>query len=600
MNYFHKLSAITVSLLIFVSPTQAQSVATLKDSIERAILTNPEVRFKHKNLMAVTNEQDAAKGGWLPRVDLESSIGSRKSVNPEAPTVGNYGHSGTSLLLRQILFDGFATSSDVRRLGHARLTSYYELLSASDQIGLETARAYIDVLRHRELVKLASDNYASHAEVYDRLEEKLKAGVGRKVDLEQAAGRKALAESNWLTEVSNLHDVTARYQRLVGQMPSEVLAPVPDLTPFLPTRDGYIKRTVINNPDFKGAVSTIRAFRADLSLRNAPNYPTLELRANVSREKNRSGIDGNYRDSGVDLVLNYNLYRGGSDSARIEQFTAKLASAYELRDKTCRDVRQTALIALNDAERLSSQIEFLAQHELSTSKAREAYRQQFDIAQRSLLDLLDTENELFQARRALVNAEKDHQLAKARVLAVNGALLGALQLRPLETEAPPTPKGLEDGDGAVLCDTDMPSLAKLDKSASLKISSKVPPPAPAPKVPSKVTLSVDTLFDFDKADLKPEGIEELKSVVTRLKSVTLEKVAIIGHTDSQGPTEYNDNLSLLRARSVSKYLVSQGIDERFITTEGRGMSQPIADNNTLVGRAKNRRVEIMIHASELK
>ncbi|MFN7505681.1 MAG: OmpA family protein [Limnobacter sp.] len=142
----------------------------------------------------------------------------------------------------------------------------------------------------------------------------------------------------------------------------------------------------------------------------------------------------------------------------------------------------------------------------------------------------------------------------------------------------------------------MPSLAKLDKSASLKI--KVP--APAPKVPNKVTLSEDTLFDFDKAELKPEGINELNAVVTRLKSVTLEKVSITGHTDSQGSEEYNNNLSLLRARSVSNYLVSQGIDARFITTEGRGMSQPIADNNTLAGRAKNRRVEIQIHASELK
>lgn len=484
---------VAVSVLALAGTAFAQDATTLKESVERAVLKNPEVKFKHQNLLAVTSEQDAAKGGWRPRIDLETSAGRKNTLSPGMASALPYDSADASLQLRQTLFDGFATGNEVQRLGHARLTSYYELLSASDQIALEAVRAYTDVLRYRELVALARDNFANHADVHTRLESRVQAGVGRRVDLEQAAGRMALAESNWLTEASNLHDVSARYQRLVGEAPAQSLSPPPQLTKYLPSRDGFVSTTVRSNPDFLGAVSTIRAARADANLRKSGNYPTVELRASQSLEKNRSGVNGDYRDSALQVVLNYNLYRGGSDSARIQQYAAKLSAAYELRDKTCRDIRQTALIALNDVFKLESQIGFLSQHELSTAKAREAYKQQFDIGQRSLLDLLDTENELYQARRALANAEYDHQLAKTRVLAVNGSLLGALQLRPLHSDAPPMPEGAEEGDDALLCSTEIPPQLTLDKAslpqAPTPIASAPTPVAPPPAVPPLVTTA---------------------------------------------------------------------------------------------------------------
>ncbi|TAF80245.1 MAG: hypothetical protein EAZ54_07630 [Curvibacter sp.] len=475
--------AVAIAALFFASGIQAQPVTQLKAAVEKAILENPEVKVKHKNLMAAANEQAVSEGGWRPRVDLEATVGEKSTFSPGLKSDKGYTNSTATLQLRQMLFDGFATLSDVRRLGHTRMAAYYELLAASDNIGLEAARAYLDVQRYRELVELAKENYANHLDVYTRLESRVKAGVGRRVDLEQASGRLALAESNWLTEASNLHDVTARYQRLVGELPSQDLAAVPNLTPFLPVRDNYVGNTVKGNPEFLGAVSNIRAFRADAEVRKAANYPTLELRASQSFETNRSAVTGDYRDSALQLVLNYNLYKGGSDQARIRQYVDKLNATYDLRDKVCRDVRQTALIAFNDVGKLENQIGFLSQHELSTSKAREAYRQQFDIGQRSLLDLLDTENEYFQARRALVNAEYDLSLAKARVLGASGTLLSALKLRPLETQAPDQPAGTEANDDAMQCASDLAPQVVLDKSSLPKPTLATVAAAPAPVAP---------------------------------------------------------------------------------------------------------------------
>jgi Outer membrane protein and related peptidoglycan-associated (lipo)proteins len=124
---------------------------------------------------------------------------------------------------------------------------------------------------------------------------------------------------------------------------------------------------------------------------------------------------------------------------------------------------------------------------------------------------------------------------------------------------------------------------------------QAPAPAPAPTpTATKVVFNADTFFDFDKDTLKPEGRQLLDQVVSQVQSINLETIIAVGHTDWTGPEAYNQRLSERRAASVKNYLVSKGIDPNRIYTEGKGESEPIADNRTREGRAKNRRVEIEI------
>ena len=125
------------------------------------------------------------------------------------------------------------------------------------------------------------------------------------------------------------------------------------------------------------------------------------------------------------------------------------------------------------------------------------------------------------------------------------------------------------------------------------------PPSPTP-VSEKITMAADAHFDFDKAVLKPEGKAKLDDLVGKLKAVNLEVIIAIGHTDSIGSVAYNKKLSLRRSDAVKAYLVSKGIEANRIHTEGKGKSQPIADNKTKEGRAKNRRVEIEVVGSRSK
>ncbi|WP_302174428.1 outer membrane protein OmpA [uncultured Hydrogenophaga sp.] len=118
-------------------------------------------------------------------------------------------------------------------------------------------------------------------------------------------------------------------------------------------------------------------------------------------------------------------------------------------------------------------------------------------------------------------------------------------------------------------------------------------PAPAPAA-TKVTYAADAFFDFDKAVLKPEGKAKLDDLASKVGGINLEVVIAVGHTDSTGAAKYNQSLSVRRAEAVKAYLVSKGIESNRIYTEGKGLTQPVADNATREGRAKNRRVEVEV------
>ena len=128
-----------------------------------------------------------------------------------------------------------------------------------------------------------------------------------------------------------------------------------------------------------------------------------------------------------------------------------------------------------------------------------------------------------------------------------------------------------------------------------------PPPVAAPAVvpvappaATKVTYAADAFFDFDKSVIKPAGKEKLDDLIGKIKDINLEVIIAVGHTDSVGSDSYNQKLSVRRSEAVKAYLVSKGIEKNRVYTEGKGEKQPVADNKTGEGRAKNRRVEIEV------
>ncbi len=147
-------------------------------------------------------------------------------------------------------------------------------------------------------------------------------------------------------------------------------------------------------------------------------------------------------------------------------------------------------------------------------------------------------------------------------------------------------------DGAIVAQA-APAPAPVAKPAPAVVA-PAPAPAPQPVAATKVTYAADAFFDFDKSVLKPEGKAKLDDLVGKVKDINLEVIIAVGHTDSIGTDAYNQKLSVRRSEAVKAYLVSKGIEQNRVYTEGKGELQPVADNKTKEGRAKNRRVEIEV------
>lgn len=424
-----RVTALASSCLIlggFSSVAWAQaSSEQLREVAQQALASNPQVQSAYHGFLGAEHQVEAARGGYLPSIDVSAGIGRESS---EGDGRGSIDSDFAEISLNQMIYDGFATRSEVERLDRVKLVSYYELLDASEEVTLEVIQAYQDMRRYRELVELARENYTKHLEVFEQTEQRVMAGAGRRVDLEQISGRLALAESNLITEASNLHDVSARYQRLVGALPAEVLAPAPSFEGKLPASvNDAVQLAYEGNPGFHAAIENIAAASAERDGTRSAFQPRLDFRATAGTN-NLDDVTGRRDSQSVELVASMNLYRGGSDLASFRRASDLLEQASSQRDLECTNVRQTTQIAYNDTRRLREQLRHLNQHRQSIDRVRGAYQQQFDIGQRTLLDVLDSENEYFEASRAYVNAQYDVTIADAQTLAAMGRLMPTLGL----------------------------------------------------------------------------------------------------------------------------------------------------------------------------
>ncbi len=566
----------------------AQTTSPVAQSVQKAIEGNPEVAAKFNAFRASTDEIDVASGAWKPHLDLVANGGRRTYTNSQSrPTDPNFYTGGARLELTQLLWDGLATHNEVDRLGHAKLLRYFEFLDATEQFGMEAARAYYDVVRYRKLVSLAEDNYVQHKVSFDQVQSRVKAGVGRGVDLEQVVARVALAESNLVTERANLHDVTERYLRIVGSLPPAENVSAVSMTRQLPATQAAAMETASGqSPAVAAAIENLRSARSAAQGRKSAFQPRLEARVRGADGHNLDGELYQRKDATAEVVLTWNLFNGGTDSARERQYASLLTQAENLRDKACNDTRQTVAIAFNDVRKLNEQLGYLDRNVVSIQKARDAYRQQFDIGQRSLLDLLNAENELYTAKRSYVLAEEDLATAIVRTYAGMGTLVASLGLKRPESQdlAPEAQNWAVEGDASTRCplvpiDVGGASLAELDTRADALAASRLPAaarpatvaaqaPIPSSKVESpaiaaqSAAISVQRLkdwasawmakdvaryMDFYSADFKPaktpkdKWIAERRRLVTKSGSIDVRLDNIQTHrlTDTRVETRFD-------------------------------------------------------------
>ena len=422
------------SMVAGVSVAMTVSAADLTSVTKTAIENNPQVQVQWSNFLEATANQKQARAGYLPSIDLNAAYG---KGDRDFDSRGWFNQGQAEIALTQVLFDGFRIKNKVEQGDYAALKRYYDLNAGVEQKAFEATQAYLDVQRYRELVGLAEGNFANHQRVYNQVLQRTNQGVGNKADLSQISGRLSLAQTNLMTEQANLNDVSARFARIVGVEPSRDLAPVTINAALPSSTQEVINSAYSNNNNLKAALSEMQYSRVSAQEFKANMYPKLSFIARTGLYQNRNSFDertnpdnNKYgQDSAVELRLNYNLFNGFADRAAMNAAKARVSLSDDLKNKACVDIRQTSTVAYNNVNNFSSQLQWLQRHRDESASVVKAYNDQFDIGRRTLLDVLDSENEAFQANRAYVSTQYDLKIAQFQTLYSTGQLLPALGIQ---------------------------------------------------------------------------------------------------------------------------------------------------------------------------
>ncbi|MGV1720706.1 TolC family outer membrane protein [Vibrio furnissii] len=416
-----------VCALAITSPALAQ---TLEQAVSLTLASNPELKSAFNQYKSRVSESNAVSGAYLPRIDLDAGIG-YEGINPaESSSSENTDmtRKDVTLTFNQLIWDGSATLNDMDRTAAEAEADRYQLLADASDKALEVARIYLEATKAHDVLVLSENNLATHKEIYRDIKKRSESGIGSIADVTQVEARIAKAHGNLLAAQNNLFDAYTQFRRLVGQEPLGLLFPRVDSTALPLTVDDAIERAQQSHPVIKVAQTDVDAARSQYKQSKAPNYPTVSFEASQTWLNDAGGYKGSSDETTAMIRVRYNLFNGGSDRHRTEGAAYQLNQAKDLRESTFRTVEEGLRLSWNALDLTLQQKEFLADHVDSASKTVIAYRKQYLIGQRTLLDLLNTENELFEARKDYLDAKYAEQYAKYRLMNATGNLLDALRV----------------------------------------------------------------------------------------------------------------------------------------------------------------------------
>ncbi|QSX36943.1 TolC family outer membrane protein [Shewanella sedimentimangrovi] len=440
-------SALALAVGALMLPATASS-HTLEQAVAHTLDTHPQLRVAFNRFKAREEQVNQAIAGYMPTIDITGGYGYENTDSPATRRRGkdevelDRGEFGISI--KQMLFDGFYTSSEIDRFSFEASADQWALFSAAEDMALDVSKVYVNYLRTEQVLQLAEKNLKTHQDIYDQIKQRTDSGLGSIADLSQITGRLARANANLMAARNNFYDAKAQYLRVVEMEPDDMIVPVPDADMLPADLPSTVTLAQENHPILKSAAADINAAEHERSSAQANYYPKVTLELDGNWNNDLDGEDGksiipsqNVNGYSNDLLamvrVRYNLFAGGKDLAREKEAAYKISEAKEIRQRAYREVLEGANLAWNAFELLAPQKQYIREHVVAAKDTQVAYSQQFNLGQRTLLDLLDTENELFEARKDYLQAEFDEIVAKYRVLNATGRLLDSLRVTRPET-----------------------------------------------------------------------------------------------------------------------------------------------------------------------
>lgn len=422
------VGALTVSPAIAVE-------TTLQESVSGALKTNPRLDILQHNQRAIEHEVNQVRSGYYPRLDMTLGYGTEAHDDEITRARGDdhtFQQRGeAALILSQLLYDGGETyrrvAAEQRKLDSAEK----RVLDNAEAIALDAVIAHMQVYRQQELLKLAEQNAQDHEEIIKMLQELQEGGAGNRADVVQAQGRLARSRVSVAETKSGLRQAEANYIRVVGQ-PYDSVAFYRMVNTIAPeTLDEALALTRCGNPKVLALLANMNEANQRIGIVKTKFYPKtyLELRTSYEEEVESSQTYENNHQAMI--RMRWNLLNGGADSYERKAATSRHAQATSAHANQLVDVLE---------ETRNTWAKYIAAQESKAAytdavdynqKTLDSYLQQFKVSQRTLLDVLDARNELFQSSGQLVTTRVNEVIAASRLRALAGQLNETLSIDPM-------------------------------------------------------------------------------------------------------------------------------------------------------------------------
>ena len=419
----------TAVAIAMATTTFHAQATTLREAVQQAVLTNPKIDAAQANRRANEYSFKQAKGRFLPELELNADIGRQKIDRPEGlgPDVNDQWQDRrqATISIRQVLFDGWDRANDIYRSQAGISAASFRVLVRSEAVGLNSVEAYIDVIRHRDLLALANDNLKRHQALLRIIQERYDGGRAPIGDLQQTIERVEAAKALVAQIKVASETARAKYKNAVGVPPSS-LKSVSYATGIPKSVAEVTNRAVRNNPRVKEAVAETEVSYFNKEQFRSTLFPQVYLEGSATRGEDLEGTPGRNDERAARVVLRWKLFDGGVRRNRTaelgERYSEKIAEQMIL----VRELTQEVEIAWARLVDGRAEVQAIQREVAQNTKVVASYQDEYNANKRSLLDVLDAENAKFASQFELSNVTALHVFSSYELLAQKGVLLDTL------------------------------------------------------------------------------------------------------------------------------------------------------------------------------
>jgi len=420
--------------IIYILSETTLSATTLKEVVGQTLDSNPIIKERLENYRATREEIAISEAGYYPTLDLQSSVG-RKATGKVSgsPDIAEetYNIFQNSLILRQNIFNGFSTHEQVTYQKMRTLSASYSFLEKANDITLQTIKAYINLLKERELLTNSKDYLDNIEELYNKVRKAYKAGLTKMSEVSKIQSSLSLARSNYLVQENKISIVAYNYRRVTGQVADLRNMESVSFNHKLPPNQEeasmfaleYNPSVLVGNYNIKGAEALYRESKSKF-------FPKIDLEVseNYNKDYNKdynkfNAVDDRFQAM---IVVSYNLFNGGADEASRRNKLSKLSQEVSVTQDLRRQVMESLDLSWSAYELANEQITFLEHYNKESSNTLKLYNKEYDMGERSLLDLLATQNDLKRSKDEIINATYNLLLAKYRILDAMGLTMASI------------------------------------------------------------------------------------------------------------------------------------------------------------------------------